>query len=398
MSGRIHFLFSADYELYFGENYVSEREVLIEPTEQLLEACQEEGIAMTLFADVASVWRYRSLGLESDYPSLFEDQLGRAVRQGHDVQLHLHPHWMTSHFDGGHWHVDETRFNLGDVGEGHSREPDFVTAEELILRGRDYLEGLLRPIAPSYQCIAFRAGGYGIQREEKKLIQALMTAGIKLDSSIVPGMVFESNVNAIDFRRIPSKLNYHIGTRHGIAQEDRSGIFEIPLAAYPESLHDTLGHHLGLLKKVGTHSKNKILGMRSEDRPRGRGIQKLNLWKQFTSRLLRRSLFLLELSGAHLDVGRMVRGTTQLIDAHLQEATDLYLSPSCHPKNVFPSTLQGLRKFWKEMGNYYGDRVRSITFQEAARRVDSSGREADGGEIRGPVSCQRKAFKEERNP
>ena len=398
MSGRIYFLFSADYELYFGENYVSEPEVLIEPTEQLLEVCREEGIAMTLFADVASIWRYRSLGMESDYPSLFEEQLGRAVRQGHDVQLHLHPHWMTSHFDGEQWHVDETRFNLSGVGYGQAREPGLVTADELIVRGRDYLEGLLCPIAPSYRCIAFRAGGYGIQPEEKKLIQALMAAGFEIDSSIVPGMVFESNVNAIDFRRVPSKFNYRLGTRHGIAQEDRCGIFEIPVAAYPESLLETLGHHLGMLKKVWMHSKNRILGMKRGDRPRGRGVQKLNVWKQFTSRLLRRSHFLLELSGPYLDVRRMVRGTTKLIDTHLQEATDLYVSPSCHPKNVFPSTLQGFREFWKVMRSCYGDKVMSITFQEAAHRVGSYRGEANDGEIQRPLICPRKAFADERGP
>jgi hypothetical protein len=240
MAGQIYLLFSSDYELYFGENFLSEREVLIEPTQRILDAFEEEGIPMTLFADVTSVWRYHSLKVESDYILLFEEQLRRAIHQGHDVQLHLHPHWMTSTFDGKKWEMDESKFKLSDMGYGGRKIKSLESAEELIIRGKKYLEGLLRPIDPSYQCIAFRAGGYGIQPNEKELISALLSAGFKIDSSIVPGMFFKSNVNQIDFRRVPAKLPYRIGTRYGIDQEDSQGILEIPIAAYSESFQETL--------------------------------------------------------------------------------------------------------------------------------------------------------------
>ena len=215
MSGHICFLFSADYELYFGENYLSENEVLIKPTEELLQVFKEEGIPITLFADVACVWRHRSLGVGADFVSLFEDQLQRAVRKGHDVQLHLHPHWLTSQYDGQAWYADDSRFKLSDIG--YAKGQNGLTAEELIVRGKDYLEDLLRPVDPFYRCLAFRAGGFGVQPDDKALIRALLSAGFKIDSSIAPGMFLKSKVNQIDFRQIPSKLNYEMGPRYGIS-------------------------------------------------------------------------------------------------------------------------------------------------------------------------------------
>ena len=371
MAGRIYLLFSSDYELFFGENYLPESEVLIEPTEQVLKALEEEGIPMTLFADVASVWRYRSLKVESDYVPFFEDQLRVAIRRGHDVQLHLHPHWMTSTFDGKKWHMDESKFKLSDVGYGHQKGPAEVSASELIHRGKDYLEELLRVVDPSYQCVAFRAGGYGIQPNDRELIGALLAAGFKIDTSIVPGMFFRSNVNQIDFRKIPLRLNYRLGTRYGICQEARQGIFEIPIAAYSESLCETLFHHFRMLRKVAFHLRNRVYAVKSKFTPRGKTIQKNNRIRQIGSAFFRPSLFLLEFSGPSVDIKRMVMGTNKVIDSHLEESSDLYLSASCHPKSVFLSTIHAIREFWKRMVQFHGENIRAITFQEAAKRLES---------------------------
>jgi len=366
-TGRIHLLFTADYELYFGQNYLSEREVLIEPTEQILRAFEEEGIPITLFADVASIWRYRSLGIESDYVPLFENQLRRAIHRGHDVQLHLHPHWLTSEFDGKRWQMDGSKFKLSDIGYGKGQAR--FTAEELINQGKGYLENLLRPVDPLYRCVAFRAGGFGVQPEDKALIRSLLSCGFKIDSSIAPGMFFKSDVNEIDFRRIPSKLNYRMGTRYGIYKEEKTGIFEIPIAAHPESSGEALFHHLLLLKILIFGMINMICGSKNEFAPRGKTIQESSLIRKIAQQWFR-PLFLLELSGAQLNVNRMVTGTNKLIKRHLQESFDLYFSALCHPKNVFPPTIRAICDFWRRMVRLYGRDIEAITFQKAAKRID----------------------------
>lgn len=360
-------MFSADYELFFGENYLPEREVLIEPTAALLIGFLQEGIPVTLFADVASVWRYREVGVKSDYADLFEEQLKTAIRGGHDVQLHLHPHWLTSDRVGHGWHMDESRFKLSDLGYAKANATDVSPAEGLILRGKQYLENLLQPVNHEYECIAFRAGGYAIQPDDKLLIGALLSAKLKIDSSIVPGMVLDSNVNKIDFRKIPAKLNYRMGPRFGIAREEACGIYEIPIAGYRETFTRRLMKQVLLFGAIRHLFKNRRLRKQKGFARRGRGIQGGGFSKKVISRLRQQNHFRLELSGPYVDVEQMVKMTRRVMDRHLEDGGDLYLSASCHPKNTYATTIQAIREFWRLLSRAYGERIEAITFSEAVR-------------------------------
>lgn len=62
-------------------------------------------------------------------------------------------------------------------------------------------------------------------------IPALRDAGVSIDSSIVPGMVTNTNVNRIDFSGVPRKGNYFISPEFGLDKTSPKGIFEIPLLA-----------------------------------------------------------------------------------------------------------------------------------------------------------------------
>jgi hypothetical protein len=88
----IYLLYSNDYEVFFGANYHPENEVLIETPERALSACEEIGVPMTLLCDLLCVWRYREQG-HTLFPDSVDAQLKRAVQKGHDVQVHIHPHW-----------------------------------------------------------------------------------------------------------------------------------------------------------------------------------------------------------------------------------------------------------------------------------------------------------------
>ena len=88
----IYILYSADYELFLGGNYCNETEVLINPTNDLLNLFDDLKIPITLFADIFSILRYKEKEL-LDFPDSAEKQLKDAIRRGHDVQSHVHPHW-----------------------------------------------------------------------------------------------------------------------------------------------------------------------------------------------------------------------------------------------------------------------------------------------------------------
>jgi hypothetical protein len=66
----------------------------------------------------------------------------------------------------------------------------------------------------------------------------------------------------------------------------------------------------------------------------------------------------------------MITGTARLIDSKLKESSDIYISASCHPKNVFLPTIQAMEEFWRTMVRFYGKNIKAITFQDAAKNLE----------------------------
>jgi hypothetical protein len=189
-------LYTADYELYSGENFLPETEVLVDPTIALLAACERLEVPLTLFCDVACIWRYREEG-NDEFPDAAEAQLRDAVRRGHDVQALLHPHWQHATREGGGWQAPADMFVVGALDD----------PAPLLARAKSYLEELLRPVDETYSCIAFRAGHYGLQPDYQRVFEALVETGYEADSSVVPGLVLRDAFGRVDYRgwRWPEK-------------------------------------------------------------------------------------------------------------------------------------------------------------------------------------------------
>ena len=158
----IYILYSDDYEVFLGGNLAQEKDVVIKTTERVLSTCESIGVPMTIFCDLACLWRYRELGY-NEFPDLVDLQLKSAVEKGHDVQAHIHPHWLetqvTYSAEGfSRYDFDLSKFLLGNWIQGNgASSPQFC--HNLFKRARSYLENLLCSINPHYRCMAFRAGG-----------------------------------------------------------------------------------------------------------------------------------------------------------------------------------------------------------------------------------------------
>lgn len=314
-------LYSADYELYLGENLLPETEVLVEPTRALLDGCDAAGIPITLFCDVACLWRYREEG-DEELPAAVEGQLREAVRRGHDVQAHLHPHWLHARREGRRWVAPLDTFLVGALED----------PAPLLARAAGYLNELLRPVDPAYRCVAFRAGGYGLQPNHERVFAALRETGYEVDSSVVPGLVLQNAVNRVDFRGWPERS----GPLHGL--------YEVPIASA----------RLGPFDAV-----RRRLRPRPPRAPRGRTIQATaGARPSLASRLFR--LDPLELAP---DARRLRTITSRYLR---RVGADADFSFSCHPKALGEAELEALLAYHEWLSGAYA--VEALTFRQLAAR------------------------------
>ena len=200
MPRKVICLITFDYELSLGRNFLPPEKVLFEPTRQVLELCAKHSCPTTFFPDVCSVWAHRKYGL-NEYADLFESQMKDTLLAGHDVQLHLHPHWLASRFENKEWLISTDKMYLHELPFDNS--PD--SAGALVRRGINYLDDLLCPLKADYSCFAFRAAGSALQPRENEIIKMLLDSGIKMDVSVTKFLMLKLDTVKIDYTSIPGR-------------------------------------------------------------------------------------------------------------------------------------------------------------------------------------------------
>lgn len=209
-----------DYEIFFGTPTGSARKCIVDPTNALMEITERTGVRMTYFIDIGYLialeqfkGQFRQLKVDFE---LVRNQIRRLVEQGNDCQLHIHPHWEDSIFDGKRWHIDVSRYKLRDF--------DPVLADELV---KKYAARLYRLTGQKVH--SYRAGGWCLQ-PFKPLRKVFNEVGIKYDTTVFQGGYKSNEVYYYDFRNAPSKSRYNFGKK--IEVEDDEGEFvELPIAS-----------------------------------------------------------------------------------------------------------------------------------------------------------------------
>lgn len=224
-----------DYEV-FGDGSGDPYDVLIRPTDQLLEICNEYNVPMTLFVDVLELYAFQRaekskvFGTEYKVATDIENQITQAIVDGHDVQLHFHPQWIGAKPEKkDKWIINRQYWRLPYVpgGLGHCDDP--VSLRGLFLNGKFFLESLICPLNPGYKCIAFRAGGYCIQ-PEKDVLEAMGESGFLIDSSVCPGKKTDKGYAMSDFRKTPSDRPYWKVTESVTTPNNSGRFLEIPIS------------------------------------------------------------------------------------------------------------------------------------------------------------------------
>ena len=211
-----------DYELFFGKPAGSAEKCILEPTNLLIELAQKHKIGITYFVDVGYLIQLEKQ--MNDFPELKQTylevtgQLKNLLSKGNDVQLHIHPHWEKSYYDGKEWVmiVDEC-YKLTDFSG------EEIT--EIVSRYKKKLENII-----DRKVNAFRAGGWCLQ-PFSKVKTALKNAGIRYDSSVFQGGYFKTEHYYFDFRNAPMKGCYNF--EDDLCEEEEQGSFtEYPIGGW----------------------------------------------------------------------------------------------------------------------------------------------------------------------
>jgi peptidoglycan/xylan/chitin deacetylase (PgdA/CDA1 family) len=224
-----------DYELFFGDSGTVDN-CLLNPTDKILDVLRNNGQKANFFIDVLYLERLKAVQREQSNFGIILDQLARLVDSGHRIELHLHPHWLDARYEDGRWifpHYDH--YTLQSFPE--------AAITDLFVRGTQFLEEIAGRAKNGYKILAFRAGGWGIQ-PFAALKNGFAKAGIKIDSSVMPGLKDWGSIQSFDFSHAPSDLSFWRFSDDPCCVDDQGEFWEIPISAYRKSFLDRLSQFL----------------------------------------------------------------------------------------------------------------------------------------------------------
>jgi hypothetical protein len=214
-------LLTLDYEVYFGRETGTVERSILEPTAALLAVARRHAAKLVFFVDAGFILKLRdemhkSPRLAADHDAVCR-QVESLAREGHEIQLHIHPHWEDCSWGEEGWRIDVSRFALQSF-------PD----EQIHDIVRRYA-GVLRELAGPDAAYAYRAGGWVIQPFER-IRGALLANGVTIDSTVFAGGYREGSVQPYDFRAAPAKSRWCFDADPLV--ERKSGPFlEVPIAS-----------------------------------------------------------------------------------------------------------------------------------------------------------------------
>lgn len=173
-------LFTSDYEIH-GSGMGSPTNLVVDPTTRMLDQFDRYGAKLTIMADTGELSKFKEYwertGQDRFAWGAIAAQLARAVRTGHDVQLHIHSSYANAVWDEakGYWKQDWNEYDFASLPYDRLRA--------LIREGKALLEETCRRAVPSYECFAFRAANWSMH-PSPNVVRALLAEGLRIDTSV----------------------------------------------------------------------------------------------------------------------------------------------------------------------------------------------------------------------
>ncbi len=327
---KVKLLLSLDYELFFGNKSGTVEHCLIRPTQYLLNVVNKYNAKISLFVDAGFLIKLKQYSAE--FPILTEQyaavkkQLQSLSEQGHDIQLHIHPHWQDSYYSSEGWVINTKRYRLHDFCR--QEQNNIVTSYKQELE-----------TCTKQEVFAFRAGGWCLQPFEE-IKQALENNNIWLDSTLFTDGRCDDPSRWFDFKGMPNKAWWNF--KNDPLTEQQHGYFtELPISAIKTSPL--------FFWKLAFHKQFSS----SKLSPFGDGQAIIHDKNYYIQRLSRTTCGPVSLDGSK--AGQL----DNALKEHLKKADqNSVFNVMGHPKSLSPYSLEKLDLFLKEHHE-----LQSITYQ-----------------------------------
>jgi hypothetical protein len=353
---KIYLAISFDHELSLGGVHSSYAANLFDPTRAILNEATALGIPVTLFTDVLSCLKFEEWR-EIDYSEPYKDKIREAIDSGHDVQLHLHPHWIETVFRNKKF-IPSRKYSLDFFKDAPYPNDIFGIVES----GTSFINELCQQADSTYRCIAYRAGGLNLAPSTHKILRALWDNGIRIDSSIAKGYKFKSTVNTVDYTDMPDAANWHIPIQGDLNKVATSGMFEVPLVSVPRNPVNNIP---ALIKRL----------TRPSLRPPETGVPLYDLDSNIfdkLSRLFPFSRWMLSFDLYYMSSENLMNMLRKYVRAHKTQDV-IIASAISHPKAMGPSNIKLMSDFVQKAYLEYGDDIEFCRFSDIQKlRIFSS--------------------------
>lgn len=348
---KLKILLTFDYELPLGS--VKDYQVgLFNPTDRLVEVANELKVPIVLFADICSAIRYKQWDY-ANYFLPFKKQVQRALIDGHDIQLHVHPHWMNSTFAENGF-VPSRNFSLSSF---KNNDRGF-SIEQIIDEAYGLLNEICVEVKHGYQCVAFRAGGYDVEPESKRILNKLFDLGIRIESSVIKDFYLDYSFSKIDYSNIPPSSHWLISKDGPITKAAHEGLLELPIASKPNSFTALVQRRVKKIlnkdiyeSRIYNNSGTGFLSISGKQNLRSK-------YRAITNPTV------LTFDREYRDVKDLESIVSYNVKKYAYETTDLYLTLIAHPKSMGEYHLSLMKSFIDRMRSVYGKKVEFITYRQ----------------------------------
>jgi hypothetical protein len=348
---KIKILLTFDYELPLGYSIDYEKG-LFAPAESLLERASKVAVPVVLFADVCSAIRFKEWDYERYYKP-FVGQLQRALSKGHDVQLHIHPHWMTSGFTDGAFRPS-LDFSLSEFAVAKNG----FTIENIIERAFHHLSEICTSVYPDYRCVAYRAGGYDIGSESSRILHKLYELGVRIDSSVIKGYFLEYGFSKVDYSGSPATSTWKVSLDGAMTKAADQGLLELPVTSEPVSLSSLAARRLRKLTQ-GAELRSRAYAHGGKGFLQQQGGQ--TMMSQFRKAL---NPVVLSFDREHLDHEDLAAIVDYNVGKYRREERDLVVTAIGHPKSMGKYHLDVFEQFVEKMRQRFGQQVSFVTYRD----------------------------------